>query len=236
MTMEEQKPVFRDLSADDPDPEVTEVESMCMYCHKNGMTRLLLARIPYYKNVVIMSFSCEECGYENNEIQSAGAYAELGVRSVCDHQRTKGGHSRAIAGLMQDQQKRREQHPESADQLDAFVKKLEALKAMETPWTMKIEDISGNCFVENPYAPSKDLGCTRSDFKRTTDQDHQLGVFTHHEVNTPRCGELSDPTPCMMPDPIPHMISDPITRIMSGSIPHIISDPIPYMISYPIPA
>lgn len=30
-----EKPVFRDLSADDPDPEVTEVESMCMNCHKN---------------------------------------------------------------------------------------------------------------------------------------------------------------------------------------------------------
>lgn len=31
----EDKPVFRDLSAEDPDQEVTEVESMCMNCHKN---------------------------------------------------------------------------------------------------------------------------------------------------------------------------------------------------------
>lgn len=44
------------------------------------MTRLLLTRIPYYKNVVVMSFSCEECGYQNNELQPGGTYAELGVR------------------------------------------------------------------------------------------------------------------------------------------------------------
>lgn len=47
-----------------------------------GVTRLLLTKIPYYKNVVLMSFSCEECGFENNEIQPGGAFAELGVRYV----------------------------------------------------------------------------------------------------------------------------------------------------------
>lgn len=29
------KPVFRDLQADDPDPEATEIESMCMNCGEN---------------------------------------------------------------------------------------------------------------------------------------------------------------------------------------------------------
>ncbi|CAG5034447.1 unnamed protein product [Parnassius apollo] len=80
MSSIEKKPVFRDLTAEDPEPEVTEIESLCMNCHANGVTRLLLTRIPHYKNVVIMSFSCEHCGYENNEIQPGGAFAELGVR------------------------------------------------------------------------------------------------------------------------------------------------------------
>lgn len=35
MTTETEKPVFRDLSGDDLDQECTEVESMCMNCHKN---------------------------------------------------------------------------------------------------------------------------------------------------------------------------------------------------------
>lgn len=29
------KPIFRDLSAEDPEPETTEIESLCMNCEKN---------------------------------------------------------------------------------------------------------------------------------------------------------------------------------------------------------
>lgn len=32
---EEKKPIFRELNADDPDPEATEIESLCMNCHAN---------------------------------------------------------------------------------------------------------------------------------------------------------------------------------------------------------
>ncbi|XP_023022950.2 zinc finger protein Zpr1 [Leptinotarsa decemlineata] len=74
------KPLFRDLNADDPEPETTEIESLCMNCHSNGITRILLTKIPFYKELVLMSFSCEECGYQNNEIQSGAAIAEKGVR------------------------------------------------------------------------------------------------------------------------------------------------------------
>lgn len=31
--MDVTKPLFRDLNADDPDPEATELESLCMNCH-----------------------------------------------------------------------------------------------------------------------------------------------------------------------------------------------------------
>jgi zinc finger protein len=30
-----ERPIFRNLDPDDPDPEATEVESMCMNCEKN---------------------------------------------------------------------------------------------------------------------------------------------------------------------------------------------------------
>ncbi|XP_075989907.1 zinc finger protein Zpr1 [Anticarsia gemmatalis] len=215
----EQKPVFRDLTGEDPDPEVTEIESLCINCHANGMTRLLLTRIPYYKNVVIMSFSCEECGYENNEIQPGGAFAELGVRwklqveSQTDLNRqvvksdytsvkipeldfeipaqsqkgevttVEGIVSRAIAGLTQDQAQRRVEHPAAAEQIDAFVLRLQALRSPGAPWTLELEDISGNCFVENPCAPRRDPRCVRDEFTRTTDQNHALGIFTHDEVS-----------------------------------------------------
>ncbi|KAK3344416.1 ZPR1 zinc-finger domain-containing protein [Lasiosphaeria hispida] len=53
---------------------VDEIESMCMNCHENGITRLLLTKIPYFREIILMSFSCEHCGLQNNEIQPAGSY------------------------------------------------------------------------------------------------------------------------------------------------------------------
>jgi len=47
-----------------------------------GITRLLLTKIPYYKDVVLMSFECEHCGYQNNEIQSSGKIAEKGIKII----------------------------------------------------------------------------------------------------------------------------------------------------------
>jgi len=60
--------------------QVDEIESLCMNCHKDGTTRLLLTRIPFFRDVVIMSFECPECGFKNNEIQSAGEIQQKGVR------------------------------------------------------------------------------------------------------------------------------------------------------------
>ncbi|PHH73856.1 hypothetical protein CDD80_3529 [Ophiocordyceps camponoti-rufipedis] len=44
-----------------------------------GITRLLLTAIPYFRQVVIMSFSCEHCHAQNNEIQAAGSVQPQGV-------------------------------------------------------------------------------------------------------------------------------------------------------------
>lgn len=41
---------------------------------------MLLTRIPFYKETVIASFSCEHCGYENNEIQPAGEIEPNGCK------------------------------------------------------------------------------------------------------------------------------------------------------------
>ncbi|XP_059056030.1 zinc finger protein ZPR1 [Achroia grisella] len=219
MCTENQKPVFRDLTAEDPDPEVTEIESFCVNCHANGLTRLLLTRIPYYKNVVLMSFSCEECGYENNEIQPGGAYAETGVRwklRVVDHRdlnrqvvksdytsvkipeldfevpaqsqkgdvtTVEGIITRAETALTQDQEARRLDHPEAAAQIDDFVESLQELRRLDKPWTLELEDISGNCFVENPEVPRKDPNCERTDFIRSEEENHILGIFAPDEVS-----------------------------------------------------
>lgn len=78
---------------DDDDRAVQVIESLCMSCgqqvyflaislhgstlnvlvQSQGQTRMLLTSIPYFREVIIMSFRCEHCGTENNEIQSAGS-------------------------------------------------------------------------------------------------------------------------------------------------------------------
>jgi len=53
-----------------------------MNCHKNGTTRMLLTRIPYFREIIIMSFECPHCGFKNSEIQPAAQIAEKGARYV----------------------------------------------------------------------------------------------------------------------------------------------------------
>lgn len=165
-----------------------------------------------------MSFACDHCGFENNELQSGAEIAERGSRieltvsSAADLNRkvVKSDHTsvriveldfeipagsqrgeittlegvidRACSGLEQDQPVRRIEHPEDAAQIDAFVEQLRQLKMVERPWSIVLEDISGNCHVENPNAPHVDAACIVTHFQRTTEQDHAVGVFTQTEL------------------------------------------------------
>lgn len=226
-TEAEKTPVFPKLNVEEePDLGATEIESMCMNCHENGTTRLLLTQIPFYKEVILMSFVCEHCGFQNNEIQPGGEMAPKGIRisvnidKVQDLNRrvVKSDYSsvrieeldfdipaqsqkgevttiegiidRVVRGLEQDQPVRRIQHPEAAEQIDAFVVKLKDLKEVKQPFRITIEDISGNSFVENPLAPQPDPNSTISHFVRTKEQNHLLGIFTHQEVEGEKSNQL----------------------------------------------
>ena len=220
--------LFKDLSADNDDWEPTEIESLCMNCYKNGTTRLLLTKIPFFKEIIVSSFSCPHCCWSNTEIQSAGRIQDQGIcytlkvktkkdlnREVvkADSATTripevdfeippftqKGALStieglldRAVAGLEQEQPVRRATHPEVADKIDEFIQKLKKLKEVESEFTLVIEDPSGNSFVENPVAPQKDEALTVSRFKRTVEQDIQLGLRAEDD---PGDGEGADEEP-----------------------------------------
>lgn len=212
------KPIFRDLDPEDPEPEATKVESLCVNCQENGTTQILLTKIPFYKEVVLMSFECQHCGYKNNEIQPGGTLEEKGIRitltvksvkdlnrQVCKSDYTcvkipeldfeipsmsqkgeittvEGIINRSVEGLEQSQDERREKDPENAERIDSFVKKLKNLKNVESPFTMIIEDISGNSFISNPHAPGKDTESVTTYFVRNKDQDHALGIYRQDEI------------------------------------------------------
>ncbi|KAL8888815.1 MAG: hypothetical protein Q9215_003806 [Flavoplaca cf. flavocitrina] len=66
---------------EDDEPQVVDrIESLCINCEDNGETRLFLTKIPYFREIIIMSFSCDHCGFENTDIQSAGQIQERGAK------------------------------------------------------------------------------------------------------------------------------------------------------------
>ena len=57
-----------------------DIESMCMYCHEQGVTRFMQTTIPFFKQVMISAFNCDHCGFKNSEVQFAGKIEDHGVR------------------------------------------------------------------------------------------------------------------------------------------------------------
>ena len=57
-----------------------EIESLCMNCHDDGMTRILPIKIPYFKEILLESFSCDHCGFKNNTVKSAGEIQPKGSK------------------------------------------------------------------------------------------------------------------------------------------------------------
>ncbi|VFQ59908.1 unnamed protein product [Cuscuta campestris] len=56
----------------DIDTPLHEVESLCMRCGENGVTRFLLTLIPHFRKILLSAFECPHCCERNNEVQFAG--------------------------------------------------------------------------------------------------------------------------------------------------------------------
>lgn len=204
--------LFRPISAEDEEQQPTEIESLCMNCYRNGTTRLLLTKIPFFREIIVSSFSCEHCGWNDTEIQSAGRIQDQGVRYILtvraqedmnrevvktDSATTRipeldfeipafsqkgvlttveGLISRAVSGLEQDQPARRANEKAVAERIDEFIVKLKELKQVASPFTLIIDDPSGNSFVENPHAPQKDHALMITHYNRTLQQEEMLGL------------------------------------------------------------
>ncbi|TVU44880.1 hypothetical protein EJB05_04342, partial [Eragrostis curvula] len=70
-----------------------EIESLCMRCGENGITRLLLTLIPHFREVVLMAFECPHCNERNNEIQFAG---QLQPKGCCYRLAVPAGQSEIL--------------------------------------------------------------------------------------------------------------------------------------------
>lgn len=88
--------LFPSISDQCDEQEISEIESLCLNCGSNGLTRLLLTSIPFYRQVVLMSFECPECHWTNNELQPAQRIEEKGVRFTVHCKSEKVGHMIAV--------------------------------------------------------------------------------------------------------------------------------------------
>ncbi|KAJ8752148.1 hypothetical protein K2173_003756 [Erythroxylum novogranatense] len=80
---EDVRSVVEAISVDaDIDVPLYQVESLCMRCQLNGVTRFLLTSIPHFRKILLSAFECPHCGERNNEVQFAG---EIQPRGCCYH-------------------------------------------------------------------------------------------------------------------------------------------------------
>ena len=79
------------------------------------------------------------------------------------------GYIRATAeGLKLNQEERRIQDPDTAMKIDDFIEKLERIcEGKDMPWHFKIDDPSGNSYVQNPHAPANDVYVSTKHYERT---------------------------------------------------------------------
>ncbi len=74
--MKESDKIYIDIN---PECPITELESFCVNCEDNGITRILPTKIPFFKEIIIMAFECPNCGFRSSEVQPGQALAEQGV-------------------------------------------------------------------------------------------------------------------------------------------------------------
>lgn len=209
---------FPNMDADADLERISCLESMCMNCHETGMTRMLLTKIPYFREIVVMSFACPHCHMRNSEVQPAADLSEQACRQTLkvlgssnpeatrvDLNRQviksetgsilipelefeippnkKRGDINTVEGILTniadslevDQPNREIQDPENASKIQVIIEKFRSYASGEESFTFVVEDLAGNSFLENPFAPSKDERATITYFPRTREQTIELG-------------------------------------------------------------
>jgi len=205
-----------------PDIPISEISSFCVNCEDQGVTRLLLTKIPFFKDIIIMSFSCEKCGYRSNEVQTNTTLADYGItydlqittKRDLDRKLVKSefaeisipycgidippltqkGKLSTIEGFLRTARDDMENAYNEGiyDSLEeniksgikSTIKKIDdVLELKHLPIILTLKDPSGNSFIENPYAPNKDVYCHKSHYIRTKEITESMGFSVENQIN-----------------------------------------------------
>ena len=184
----------------DPENPVTEIESLCMNCHEQGTTRLLMTKIP--------------CIEEAEELAPQGIHFELSVKTSKDMDRriiksnfaslsipccgleipamTQKGKLSTIEGFISTAKENfsasledgyyNEMGDEFINKIKETIQKLtDTLEGNKFPFELILDDPSGNSFIENPYAPQTDPNIKVSYFTRTKEMAEQMGYSLENQ-------------------------------------------------------
>lgn len=69
---------FNKPLTDDVKGESLGFEVLCHACQKMGSCKMCSSSIPYFKEIIIMSFNCENCGVHSTEVKTGGALSAKG--------------------------------------------------------------------------------------------------------------------------------------------------------------
>lgn len=59
--------------------QVVELPGHCFACGAECHTRMFPTAIPHFKDVIIMSNSCDVCGYRDSELKPGGGFSDKGL-------------------------------------------------------------------------------------------------------------------------------------------------------------
>lgn len=86
-----------------------------------------------------------------------------------------------ITNLEADVDVRKATDPEACEKIQEFIQKMKDLKDFKLgEFEVVLDDPSGDSFIENPFAPSKDPKMTISFYKRTDEQNEMLGLTVNY--------------------------------------------------------
>jgi hypothetical protein len=67
-----------DIARDEP----ISMPSPCPSCYRVGESLTAVTNIPHFKEVIIMSFTCQDCGYRDSEVKGGGALPSKGTETI----------------------------------------------------------------------------------------------------------------------------------------------------------
>lgn len=187
---------------------------MCELCGETGTTNLMLTAVPFFKEVILSSFSCDHCGHKSTEVTFGGKLADFGVKMNCkivspNHlnrlvvkseyasikipelnldipPRTQKGSmnsvegilNKMIEGLEEGQADRKDTDPETYKKIAEFIELArQYATGTKLPFTVLLDDPSGNSYIQNPYAPNTDPYNTIEYYIRTKEQLIEMGYL-----------------------------------------------------------